>query len=175
MKSRITDVELKEKELYNKIEELGGKRMEMDGINYYQLDEPNILLGWAVKNGFLLHGSPKLFEDIEPRKANDTNRPLGSLLAVYLSRFVETAIVNVLIGNISGGYSFVRDKNGEIKSADVHVADLSKINENGFVYIVDDAVSKEVADGDMVAYNKIKPIVRVAINRKDFPLPILER
>lgn len=147
---------------------------KLNNITYFSMDNPVILFEWAVENGYLLHGSPKLFHTLEPRQASDTKRPLGSLNAVYMSKNPLTSMAKTLLGNSRSGYRFERDRSGKLLYYDIYIDDLKKLNQEGYMYILDDKSSDDIADGDHVSYKPIKPLAIVKFKKSDFKLEIKE-
>jgi hypothetical protein len=166
--------ETKAEKLLHQIELAGGVEKERDGVKYFEVDSPTELFDWAVKNDLLLHGSPNLFKAIEPRLASDMHRPLGSLNAVYLSEFPDVSIAKTLIGESGGGYNFQRTKEGSY-IADIYITDMSKMSQEGFMYIVDMEDVTQTQDRELVSFSPKTPLAIVRFTKDDSRYPIVER
>ncbi len=164
----------KKRELLHQLEVSGARSKELNAITYYTMENPETLFDWAVENGYLLHGSPKLFPVIEPRQASDTKRPLGSLNAVYMSKNPLTSMTKTILGNSRSGYRFERDKSGKLIYYNIYIDDLNKLNQEGYMYIVDSKVSDGIADGDHVSYKPVMPLAIVKFSRQNLKLNIQE-
>lgn len=162
-------------QLIDKIIEHQGVERITDGIRYFELDSPTDIFKWAIEQGHLLHGSPTLFERVEPRQAQDTTRPEGNKNAVYMSNHPEAAMAKTFLGNAAGGYRISKNDDGQTLGLEVYVADLSLLNTVGYMYILDGIACEEMAGGDYLSYKPVAPLAIIKFSLQDFSYPIVER
>jgi len=91
----------------------------------------------ALRYGFLLHGSPHLFEMLEPRSAHDDFTEGGNQTAVYTTDFLVGAVFKALIhrkgSSCHTGWSWNEvggDKILRLFGENIELAD-------GYVYVLD--------------------------------------
>jgi len=172
--------DLKMEDLKNEIENRKGKffeeKLENGAIfKYAVLENPDEFLTYLVNNNYVLHGTTKRLEELEPNQANDSSKEFGNENAVYLTSNPIVAKFCALVGGVSIGKRrdskiTLRDKQGVFHYSNpfFEVENPEKIQDKGYIYVFPDSVVDNTEGLEHIAKKKIKPSLVVLMTRDDW-------
>ncbi len=143
------------------------------------------LLKNIIYLGFVVHGSPKLFEVAKPQKAQDDRGvPENEHFAIYATDEPAIAIYMSIVSgekiheqkktiHWGAGVKFIDGKRVPYFSAD---QDLSSVMDNGYLYLFRKEdfvpVSENTEEEQFVSHESLKPALIIKTEPSDFTYPI---
>ena len=115
----------------------------------------------ALKQGYLLHGSPHILSELEPQQAHDDETEEGNQVAVYATKNLPIAVFKGLLHGKGNSYRTGwtwSDSEKRLFGKNVELA-------NGYVYILDPATFQPSAEDADESFSLVRvvPLEKVEV------------
>ncbi len=172
------NLEIRRAALESFLHEHGVPQETPDGWRYFLVDEPLSVLEQSVRDGYILHGtSRRIDHELIPQHAYDLAKASGNRKAVYLTKnplvaeFAGITGGRAVNGRENQTHLEIDDETGEFRYSGeqrFRVGALDRVAPEGFVYIFDQTQADEELNGELLAYERIRPLAVVKFDRAKF-------
>jgi len=118
------------------------------------------------EDGFVLHGSPHLLTQIEPRQTSYRRLKAFSRYGVYATTYVEVALLYALIHDSRDRWSWALDETGPSPKIIVRAEEGCKYGP-GYLYVTSRKYFRQIKDGKGLIYLTRKPVQVVKVLEVD--------
>lgn len=124
-----------------------------------------------IKDEYIFHGSPKLFDNCKPHKAKcASHNPLNEQKAIYGTNNIEFAILFAFEKLPSDKYDWCTVYDGKSYYAELHDKTYIEDNAFGYIYCFNKVEFNPIKDGSVqyVCKHNLNPVLIYKIYYKDF-------